>query len=222
MTARPTTILKLATSLDGRIATAAGESRWITGPAAREEVHRLRAEADAVLIGTGTALADDPELTARLGPPAAKQPLRVVLDSRLRLPLRSKLIATIPAAPLAVLAVTGADKAAQKALEDAGAQVVFAPGLAGRVDLDAALSLLQERFAVRSVLIESGGKLAASFVKARLVDRLEWVRGPILLGAEGRPAIDQLEIRRLADAPAFKRVAVREFGPDLWESYERV
>lgn len=220
--ARPTTILKLATSLDGRIATGAGESRWISGPEARAEVHRLRASVGAVLVGTGTALADDPELTVRLGPEPAKQPLRVVLDSRLRLPVRAKLVATIPKAPLLVIGVAGADKAAQAALVAAGAVVATVPGLAGRVDLGAALALLKREHGVNELMIESGGKVAASFIRARLLDRLEWVRAPILLGAEGRAAIEALDLKRLSDAPAFRRLAVREFGADLWESYERI
>lgn len=218
---RPQTILKLATSLDGRIATGSGESRWISGPTAREEVHRLRASVDAVLIGTGTALADDPELTVRLGEAPAKQPMRVVLDSRLRLPIRSKLVATIPTAPLLVIGVLGAESAAKAVLERTGARVALAPGLAGRVDLPAALALLHQEGVAR-VMIESGGKVAANMIRAGLVDRLEWVRAPILLGAEGRAAIDVLDLKRLSDAPTFRRLAVREFGPDLWESYERV
>lgn len=219
---RPHIILKLATSLDGRIATGAGESRWITGPAAREEVHRLRAQVDAVLIGTGTALADDPELTVRLGKAPARQPMRVVLDSRLRLPLRSKLVATIATAPLLVIGVAGADAAATAALTKAGAKVATVAGLAGRVDLAAALDLLGRAHGVARVLVESGGKLAASLIRAGLVDRLEWVRAPILLGADGRPAIDTLDLARLSQAPRFRRLAVREVGADLWESYERI
>src|SRR5262245_61702372 len=161
---RPQTILKLATSLDGRIATGSGESRWISGPAAREEVHRLRASVDAVLIGTGTALADDPELTVRLGEAPAKQPMRVVLDSRLRLPIRSKLVATILTAPLLVIGVSGAEPAAKATLEHAGARVALVPGLAGRVDLGAALALLAGDYGVQRVMIESGGKVAANMI----------------------------------------------------------
>lgn len=222
MSARPHTILKLATSLDGRIATGTGESRWISGPEARAEVHQLRASVDAVLVGTGTALADDPELTVRIGPAPARQPLRVVLDSRMRLPLRSKLVGTIAIAPLLVIGVAGADLVAKSALVEAGAKVATVSGLAGRVDLDAALALLKQDYGVERVLIESGGKAAASFIRARLLDRLEWVRAPILLGAEGRAAIDNLDLKRLSDAPRFRRLVVREVGADLWESYERI
>lgn len=217
---RPQTIMKLAASLDGRIATSAGESRWITGPEARAEVHRMRGEIGAVLIGSGTALADDPELTVRVGPAPAKQPLRIVLDSRLRLPLRSKLIATLDIAPLLVIGAMGADPAAKAALEAAGADVTLASGKPGEVNLTAALAVLQHRGLAR-VLVESGGKLSASFVREGLVDRLELMRAPILLGAEGRPAIDALSLPRLSAAPAFRRLAVREVGADLWETYER-
>lgn len=223
MSGRPDIILKLATSLDGRIATGSGESRWISGPEARAEVHRLRGEVDAVMVGSGTALADDPELTVRLGDAPARQPLRVVLDSRLRLPLRSKLIATLGTAPLLIIGAVGADKYARAELEKAGASVALVPGHAkGGVDLDAAFAHLWAERRIARVLVESGGQVAAALIRARLVDKLEWVRAPILLGAEGRPAIDSLELKRLSDAPGFRRVAVREVGADLWESYERV
>lgn len=222
MSGRPEIILKLATSLDGRIATGAGESRWISGPEARAQVHRLRGEVDAVLVGSGTALADDPELTVRLGETPTRQPLRVVLDSRLRLPLRSKLIATLPIAPLLVIGAEGADPYARAELEKAGASVsLIARHATGGVDLDAAFMHLWAERRIARVLCESGGQVAASLIRARLVDKLEWVRAPIILGAEGRPAIDTLELKRLSDAPGFRRVAVREIGPDLWESYER-
>lgn len=218
---RPRVTLKLASSLDGRIATGSGESRWITGAEARAEVHRMRAELGAVMIGSGTALADDPELTVRVGDTPARQPLRVVLDSRLRLPTRSRLIATIKHAPLLVIGATGADNAARTALEKEGAQVALVERKADGVDLDAALALLAEA-GVRSILAEGGGRLAAGLIRARLVDRLEWFRAPILLGSDGKPAIESLELKRLGDAAAFRRLAVRELGPDLWESYERV
>ncbi|MET0182580.1 MAG: RibD family protein [Caulobacterales bacterium] len=217
---RPHITLKLATSLDGRIATGAGESRWITGPEARAEVHRLRGEAGAVLIGSGTALTDDPELTVRVGPAPARQPLRIVLDSRLRLPVRSKLIATLDIAPLLVIGAMGADPAAKAALESAGAEVALASGAPGAVTLAGAMAVLERRSVAR-ILVEGGGRLAASFVKDGLIDRLEWMRAPLILGAEGRPAIDSLALSRLSAAPAFRRLAVRELGADLWETYER-
>ncbi|MES1157210.1 MAG: RibD family protein [Alphaproteobacteria bacterium] len=218
---RPHVTLKLATSLDGRIATAGGESRWITGPEARAQVHRLRLECGAVLIGVGTVRADDPELTVRSDPPPERQPLRIVLDSTLSLNLRGRLAATIAEAPLLMIAADRADPAKKLALEAAGAEVVLVAADAdGRVDPGAALDLLGARGLSR-VLVEGGGRVAASFIKGGHVDRIEWMRAPIVIGAEGVPAIAGLAIARLSEAPAFRRVALRELGPDLWESYER-
>jgi len=214
---RPYVTLKLATSLDGRIAAASGESRWITGAQSRAEVQLMRAAADAVMIGAGTARADDPELLARTEPPARRQPLRVVLNSRLDLPATGRLFATLDAAPLLVIGAEGADGAA---LETAGAEVARVKRKGGVVDAAAALALLMQR-GVRRVLTEGGGQLAASLIAAGLVDRLEWFRAPITLGAEGRPGIGALAIAQLSQAPAWRRVAVKPLGPDLWESYER-
>jgi diaminohydroxyphosphoribosylaminopyrimidine deaminase/5-amino-6-(5-phosphoribosylamino)uracil reductase len=215
------TTVKLATSLDGRIATASGESRWITSEAARREVHRLRAAHDAVLIGSETAVLDDPELSVRLGEAAGAQPLRVVFDTRLRIAPNARLFQTLALGPVVIMGARGADPAARAALERAGALVELAPRALEGVDLRAALNILENRHGMRSLFVEGGGKIAASFAKAGLIDRLEWFRAPILLGAEARPGLGPLGLEKLADAPTFERVAVRELGPDLWETYER-
>lgn len=218
---RPAVTLKLATSLDGRIATAAGESQWITGEPARAEVHRLRAGHDAVLVGSGTALADDPELSARTEPAPARQPVRVVLDSRLRTSTASRLARTLALGPVLVIGARDADRGLAAALEAQGVRVALVPrGLDG-LDLPAALAAMQAAFGVGTILIEGGGQVAGSFMAAGLVDRIEWFRAPIVLGADARPAIGPLALERLADARRYVRVAVRETGPDLWESYER-
>ncbi|WP_288758261.1 RibD family protein [uncultured Brevundimonas sp.] len=202
--------LKLATSLDGRIATASGESRWITGEAARLEGHRLRAAHDAILVGVETVLHDDPELTARLPGRAVDQPLRVVLDSRLRTPATAKLagentliLTAFPPAPV------GATRVRQVEAED------------GRPSIPAVLRALDSA-GVASLLIEGGGQVAASFLKAGAVDRLEWFRAPILLGAEGRPCVAALALAKLADAPKFRRLGAAPAGDDLWERYDRL
>lgn len=215
--ARPHVTLKLATSLDGRIATASGESRWITGEAARAEVQRMRANADAIMVGAGTARADDPELLARIEPAPVKRALRVVLDSTFGLAPSGRLFASLEQAPLLVIGVEG-DGAA---LESSGARVAKVAAKDGHVDAAAAMSLLSAEGITR-VLVEGGGQLAANLIGAGLVDRLEWFRAPILLGSEGRASVAALGLARLSDAPEWKRVAVRELGPDLWESYERV
>lgn len=207
---RPRITLKLATSLDGRIATASGESQWITGEEARLEGHRLRASHDAILVGVETVLKDDPELTARLPGRSVDQPLRVVLDSRLRTPATARLAGE----NTLILTsdeprVIGAARVQQVAAED------------GRPAISAVLSALSAA-GVTSVLIEGGGQVAASFLKAGVVDRLEWFRAPILLGGEGRACVAGLALAKLADAPKFQRLSVQVVGDDLWERYERL
>jgi diaminohydroxyphosphoribosylaminopyrimidine deaminase/5-amino-6-(5-phosphoribosylamino)uracil reductase len=215
--ARPHVTLKLATSLDGRIAAASGESRWITGEASRAEVQRMRASVDAIMVGAGTARADDPELMARVEPPPAKRALRVVLDSKLSLAPRGRLFASLDQAPLLVIGSDGDGSA----LEKAGARTAKVAAKDGLVDVGASLTLLSSE-GITSVLVEGGGQLAASLIGAGLVDRLEWFRAPIVLGAEGRPSVAALALARLSEAPVFRRVAVCALGPDLLESYERV
>jgi len=217
---RPHVTLKLATSLDGRIATASGESRWITGEASRAEVQKLRAAAQAVMIGAGTARADDPELLARTEPPPRRQPLRVVLDTEFSLAPRGRLFASFDRGPVLIIGAADAPESARAALQAAGAQTAaVARGPVG-IDAEAALDLLAAE-GIERVLVEGGGVLAASLLGADAVDRLEWFRAPIVLGGDGRPSVAALELARLAEAPAWRRVALRELGPDLWESYER-
>ena len=206
---RPAVTLKLATSLDGRIATASGESRWITGEEARLQGHRLRAAHDAILVGVETVLADDPELTARLPGRTVDQPLRVVLDSRLRTPSSSKV------AGENTLILTAAEPAPV-----GSAEVRRVAAEHGRPTIAAVLDALAD-CGVRSVLIEGGGQVAASFLRADAFDRIEWFRAPILLGAEGRPGVAGLSLPTLSDAPAFRRLAVEPLGDDLWERYEK-
>jgi diaminohydroxyphosphoribosylaminopyrimidine deaminase/5-amino-6-(5-phosphoribosylamino)uracil reductase len=210
--------LKLATSLDGRIATASGESRWITGTEARAAAHGLRAAHDAVLVGVETALADDPELTVRLDGYAGRQPARVVLDSRQRLPVTAKLVQTARAIPTYVVATTAPDPA----LAAAGVRIVQVKAVGdGRPELEAALAALAAH-GLRRVLVEGGGQVAGSFLRCGLVERIEWFRAPLVLGGEGRPGVGALALGALADAPRFRRTEVRPVGEDLWESYERL
>ena len=203
--------LKLATSLDGRIATVSGESQWITGEAARLEVHRLRAAHDAILVGVETVLADDPELTARLPGRPVDQPLRVVLDSRLRTPPTAKVANGGASLILTLAEPVPVGAAVVEQIEADGERPSVAASLAA-----------MKRRGVRSVLIEGGGQVAASFLRAGMVDRLEWFRAPILLGSEGRPGVAALALARLSDAPRFRRLAVEPCGDDLWERYERL
>jgi diaminohydroxyphosphoribosylaminopyrimidine deaminase/5-amino-6-(5-phosphoribosylamino)uracil reductase len=209
---RPRITLKIATSLDGRIGTSSGESQWITGPEARLQGHRLRAAGDAILVGVETVLADDPRLTVRLpeGETGA-DPLRVVLDSRLRTPSFARL------AKAGTLIVT-----TREPQPIGEAEVVRVAGDAqGRPTIAAVLELLAER-GVENLMIEGGGRVAAAFVTAGVVDAIEWFRAPILLGGDGRPGIAALSLARLANAPRFRRLAVEPLGDDLWERYERL
>lgn len=210
--------LKLATSLDGRIATASGESRWITGEPARRAVHRLRAEHDAVLVGVETALADDPELTVRLPGWTGRQPARVVLDSRQRLSPDGKLARTAREVPTYVVAVG----APEPRLAEAGVRVVTVPAVGDeRPELKSVVQAL-ETAGLSRIFVEGGGQVAASFLRCGLVDALEWFRAPIVIGGEGRPGVGALAVAALVDAPHFRRVAVESVGDDLWERYERI
>ncbi len=208
--------LKLATSLDGRIATASGESRWITGEAAREQVHRLRATYHAVVIGIETALADDPELTVRLAGYAGRQPARVVLDSRQRLTPASRLVTSAREVPTWVISTREPDPR----LLDAGVRVLTVSG-ADHPPLGQVVTALAEQ-GLTDLFVEGGGQVAGSFLRAGLVDAIEWFRAPMLLGDEGRPAIGHLTVAALTAAPHFRRVEVTPLGDDLWERYARM
>ena len=204
--------LKIATSLDGRIGTSTGESQWITGPEARLQGHRLRAQADAILVGVETVLQDDPRLTARLPDgEAGRDPLRVVLDSRLRTP------------PFARLAKSGTlILTTREPMAVGEAEVVKVAGdSGGRPSVEAAIQTLGER-GVERLMIEGGGRVAACFVAAGVVDAIEWFRAPILLGGDGRPGVAALNLARLAHAPKYRRLAIEPLGDDLWERYERL
>lgn len=189
----PHVSLKLALSLDGRIATRTGASKWVTGPEARAKVQELRARHDAVAIGIGTALADDPRLTVRdpSSLPGGRSPTRVVFDSRLRIALNSRLVQTSQEVPTWILTGNDSSESAEQALVDAGCVIVRVPNSAeGRVDMGAALRLLASQGMV-SLLVEGGAELAGSLLATRLADELHAFIAPILLGPRGRPgAVD--------------------------------
>jgi diaminohydroxyphosphoribosylaminopyrimidine deaminase/5-amino-6-(5-phosphoribosylamino)uracil reductase len=192
-TGLPHVSLKLALSLDGRIATRTGASKWVTGAEARAKVHELRARHDAVAVGIGTVLADDPRLTVRdvAVLPAGRVPARVIFDSHLRLPLSSVLAQTARDVPTWVLTGTDAPEDVEQALVDTGCAVVRVPNSAeGRVDVTAALRLLASQGLV-SIMVEGGAELAGSMLAARLADELHAFIAPVLLGPRGRPgAVD--------------------------------
>jgi diaminohydroxyphosphoribosylaminopyrimidine deaminase/5-amino-6-(5-phosphoribosylamino)uracil reductase len=208
--------LKLATSLDGRIAMASGESRWITGEPARAEVHRLRADHQAVIVGIETALADDPELTVRLDGYSGPQPARVVLDTRQRLPPGSRLARTAGEVPTYLLAAGPPDPT----LSRLGVRILSLMPEGVRPSLGGVIAALRAE-GLEQLFIEGGGQVAAAFLSGGLVDRLVWFRAPLVLGARGRPAVGDLPMEALSEAPRFRRTGVTEFGPDLCETYER-
>ena len=218
---RPAITLKLAATLDGRIATHEGESRWITGGPARRAAHALRGRHDAVLVGIGTALTDDPELTCRLPGYRSRPLVRIVADSGLRLPLTAKLVATAREAPTWILHREGADAMRAAALEALGLRLFALPAGGIGIDLAAALAALAAA-GLTSVLAEGGAGLAAGLVRADLVDRLVWFHAPALLGADAWPAAAALGIEPLAAMPRFRRLASRAVGEDLMTEFARV
>ena len=216
---RPLVTLKLASSLDGRIATAGGESRWITGEAARQRTHLLRAAHDAILVGTDTVIADDPLLTCRLPGLGHRSPVRVALDRQLRIPPGARLFAEARQVPTWLVTLRSADAARQQALREAGVEVIAAEADGeGGIDLAAALGLLGERGLTR-LLVEGGSRLAASLLRRGLVDRLVWLHAPLLLGGDAVAAVAALGLGRLADAPGFERLSSEPVGADLCTTF---
>ena len=213
---RPLVTLKIAQSLDGRTASASGESQWITGEAARAYGHLLRARHDAILSGIETALKDDPSLTCRLPGREGRSPVRVVLDSRLRLSEWSKLVQTAKEVPTLIFTTSASEGGALKVC---GAEIIrVPPDPRGQPDVGAVLGVLAERGITR-LLVEGGAIVHASFLNRGLADRLEVFTAPRLLGSAGQGSVGALAALALGDAPGFKRVASRGFGPDLLESY---
>jgi diaminohydroxyphosphoribosylaminopyrimidine deaminase/5-amino-6-(5-phosphoribosylamino)uracil reductase len=188
-TGLPYVSLKVALSLDGRIATRTGASKWVTGPEARAKVHELRSRMDAVAVGIGTVVADDPRLTVR--EIAAPSPIRVVFDTKLRIPVGARLITTARETPTWIVTSLEASVAVEQALVDLGVEILRAPPSAeGRIDVTAALRALAQRGVV-SLMVEGGAELAGSVLASRLADELHVFVSPILLGPRGRPgAVD--------------------------------
>ncbi len=209
---RPFVIVKLAASLDGRIATAAGESRWLSGRGARRLVHTLRDRVDAVMVGAGTVLADDPALTCRIR--GGRDPLRVVVDGALRISPRARLLRQRSRAATLIATAKAASAARVRGLAAAGAELLRFDAPAGRIRLAALLAELARRD-VTSVLVEGGGDLASALLRERVVDRVLVVATPRLLGGDARPMLGPLAVRRLAAAPRLRDLRIERLGPDL-------
>jgi diaminohydroxyphosphoribosylaminopyrimidine deaminase/5-amino-6-(5-phosphoribosylamino)uracil reductase len=215
-TGRPFLILKAAMTLDGKIATATGESRWITGTSARLAIHRLRSQVDAVMVGIGTVLHDDPQLTAR--PPGSRvpQPLRVILDSRLRMPLNAKVLSTKGGGRVMIITTHRAAKPQLENLQRLGATVVIVPAEHGRVSLKACLTELGKR-GITTVLLEGGSELNASALRAGLINRLQVYVAPSLLGGQDAKGVfGGTSPTSLTDAMPLKDVQVKRVGKDLF------
>ncbi|MDO9127844.1 bifunctional diaminohydroxyphosphoribosylaminopyrimidine deaminase/5-amino-6-(5-phosphoribosylamino)uracil reductase RibD [Parvibaculum sp.] len=216
---RPLVTLKIASSLDGRIATHDGHSQWITGDRARERGQLLRATHDAIMVGSATAIVDDPELTCRLPGLGDRSPVRIVADGRLRLPLTSKLVRDARKVPVWLLTLPGSEAQRRKAFEDCGVTLIeVEAGENGVMDMRNALEAIAERGITR-LLVEGGSRLAASLVLARLVDRIEWFRAPKVIGGDGYPAIAALGVKNLDNAPMFDLRETVTLGEDSLASY---
>ena len=214
---RPMVTAKLATTLDGRIATAAGESQWITGHEARAYGHRMRADHDAILVGVDTLLADDPALTCRLPGLEHRSPVRIVLDRHLRTPPTAALVATAGQTPTWIVTETPSDADRAQMLAGLGVEVIT---VAATADLDTVLAGLAGRGLTR-LLVDGGGRVHASFFASGVVDRVAWFRAALALGGDGLAGIAPLGLGRLADAARLRRTAVRPLGDDVLETYER-
>ncbi len=226
----PFVIAKAACSLDGRIATATGESQWLTGEAARAFGHKLRHRVDAILVGVNTVLADDPQLTTRLPGKTrvratenrkqktentAQDPIRIILDSRLRIPLTARILHLDSPAPTWVACTEKAPKDKLLALEDSGAEVLVLPEDSGRVALQPLLKLLGRR-RVQSLLVEGGAEVHGSFFDEKLVDKFHFFYAPKFLGGREAPAVlGGRGVALLKDAHQARDLSVRRLGPDL-------
>jgi diaminohydroxyphosphoribosylaminopyrimidine deaminase/5-amino-6-(5-phosphoribosylamino)uracil reductase len=211
---RPLVTLKLATTLDGKIATASGESQWITGEPARRAAHLLRGQSDAVLVGVGTVTVDNPQLTCRLPGVKHVPMVRVVADSHLRTRLTASLVATARDNPTWIIHREGAEFERKQALAAAGVRLIEVRGSSMGIDLAKGLAALGEAGITR-LLVEGGAQIAAALLRERLVDRIAWFHAPGVMGGDGWPAAQAFGVKGLADMPRFERVASMPCGDDM-------
>jgi diaminohydroxyphosphoribosylaminopyrimidine deaminase / 5-amino-6-(5-phosphoribosylamino)uracil reductase len=210
---RPHVTLKLATSLDGKIATRSGASKWITGAPARDRVHQMRARFDCVLTGIGTVLGDDPELTARTNPPPDRQPLRAVLDSKARTPDNAKLYTTVSKGPVCFFHdhdYVGGDRLCahyRLGWDDLG------------LKLDELWTILAQQHQIATIMVEAGGTLAGAILRAGFVDQIVWFRAPLVIGGDGKSVFEGLGVDGLDDAFPFTCIDIERIGQDLMETY---
>ncbi len=217
---RPQVLLKLAASADGKAGLPGRKPAGITGEAARARVHQMRAESDAILVGIGTVLSDDPHLTCRLPGMMEWSPVRVILDARLRIPLATSIVGTARETPTWVFATPNASPVAEDILKAKGVEVFRVDGKDGRLDLNAVLKALAGRGITR-LMVEGGPTIAAAFIKADLVDEAALFRSPNPLG-EGIDVLEGLPLTALTKSPKLKPVASETVGGDTLETFERI
>ncbi len=203
----------MAQSLDGKIATRSGGSRWISGPKAREWVHRLRAQVDAILIGVETVLKDDPRLTVRTKGRVTKPPVKVILDSNLRTPPTARIFSS--RTPVLIATTSRASSRREERLAQTGAEILRLPAANGRVSLNALLKRLGRR-EISHILIEGGGEVVASAFAAGVVDRVAFVVAPLIIGGKEAPtAVEGAGAASLRQALRLKNLSIRPLGPDF-------
>lgn len=215
--ARPSITLKLATSLDGKIALSNGASEWITCEESRASGRQLRAEHDAIAVGANTAHLDNPQLTSRIS--NCPDPVRVIFDSRARLSPQSNLAQTANDTPVFLFCQSGVE-GQTRALSDLGVKILPVEKTSSGLDVLAAMQILRSQ-SVDSLLIEGGGKLAASFIALGIVDRIEWFRAPMILGGDGRDSVGPLSLESMEAAHRYERVGLEAIGVDIHETYQK-
>lgn len=214
-TGRPFVILKVASSLDGKVATATGESRWISGEKARDYVHRLRSTVDAIMVGIGTILSDNPLLTARPKTGKVKNPIRIVVDSRLKIPDMAKVLSSDPSVPTIIATTEQAPIDRVKELEEFGAKVLVLDSKDDRVDLGALMKRLGE-IEIISLLIEGGPEVSASALREGVVDKVIFIIAPKIIGGDtSKGSIGGEGIKSLKDSIPVKDIKIKRIGEDM-------
>ncbi len=211
ITGRPLVTVKIASTLDGKIATRSGESRWITGPRARREVHELRADADGIMVGTETVLRDDPSLTCRTR--GGTNPIRIIPDRRGRIALTSRIF-TDGAAPTWIAATRNLADRRRRILEKRGVRIITVPSAPNGIDLRRLVDVLGKE-GILHLMIEGGARLAAEALRTKIADRLWWFTAPRIIGGDGRSAVAPLALPGLGASPVLVKPEVLHLGPDL-------
>ncbi|PTQ83670.1 diaminohydroxyphosphoribosylaminopyrimidine deaminase [Trichococcus patagoniensis] len=213
VTKEPFVVMKAAMSLDGKIATRTGESQWITGPAAREQVHHLRSALSGIMVGVQTVITDDPQLTSRI--PGGKNPVRIIVDSTLRIPLEANVLKNQDAAKTIIATTARADRNKVALLEEAGIEIVTVPDQSGQTDLKAFVKILGER-GIDSILLEGGATLNFSALQANIVDKVQVYIAPKLIGGEtAKTPVGGAGIEKLSQAFSVIELKASAVGEDI-------